>query len=146
MRSRLTGGLALAAIVATGTMLVACGGDDELTRAQFIRQADAICKKGNKQIDAAAQEVFTRNQQPSSAQLEQFATETLIPNIQRQVDDVRDLDEPSEDGDRVNEFLDSAQSELDKGRDDPLYVTSEESFSKANELGQQYGFEVCSQD
>jgi hypothetical protein len=146
MRSRLTGALALAATVAAGPALVACGSDDELTKGQFIEQADAICKKGNKQIDAAAQEVFTSNQQPSNAQLEQFATETLIPNIQRQVDDVRALDEPSEDEDRVNEFLDSAQRELDKGRDDPLYMTSEESFSEANALGQQYGFEVCSQD
>jgi hypothetical protein len=139
--------LAVCALLATGLLAAGCGGDDdELTKAEFIEQADAICKQGNKQVDAAAEKIFTANQQPSKAELEQFASETLIPNIQRQVDEVRALDEPSEDEDQVNEFLDSAQSELDKGEQDPLYMTSQESFSKTNELGQQYGFKVCSQD
>jgi hypothetical protein len=143
MRSGLTGGLAL---VVTATLLVACGGDDELTKAQFIQQADAICKKGNQRIDAAAEQVFSGNREPSKAQLNRFATQTLIPDVQRQIDEVRALDEPSEDEDQVNEFLDSAQAELDKGREDPSYMTSEKSFAKTNELGQQYGFKVCSAD
>jgi hypothetical protein len=145
MRSGL--GLALIATVAAGTLLTACGGDDdELTKAQFIQQADAICKKGNQRIDAAAEQVFSSGKEPSKAQLEQFASETLIPDIQRQVDDVRALDEPSDDEDQVNAFLDSAQAELDKGKQDPLYMTTDESFQKTNQLGQQYGFKICSQD
>jgi hypothetical protein len=144
MRSSLYGGLSMVAVL--GLVALGCGGgDDNLTKAQFIQQADAICKKGNKQIDAAAEKIFPTKQGPSKAQLTQFASETLIPNIQRQVDDVRALDEPSEDSDQVNEFLDSADAELDKGREDPLYMTSDQSFSKTNEMGKQYGFKVCSQ-
>jgi hypothetical protein len=145
MRSRLTGGLATAAILAVGVVVVGCGGDDDtLTKAQFIQQADAICKKGNKQIDAAAKNVFTTKQHPTKAQLTEFSTGTLIPNIQGQVDDVRALNEPSEDEDQVNAFLDSAQSELDKGKQDPLYMTTDKSFSETNKLGKAYGFKVCS--
>jgi hypothetical protein len=147
MRSGLPRGLALVATVAAGTLLIACGGDDdELTKAQFIQQADAICKKGNQRIDAAAEQVFSGNREPTKAELEQFASETLIPDIQRQVDDVRALDEPSDDEDQVNAFLDSAQAELDKGKEDPLYMASDESFQRTNELGQRYGFEVCAED
>jgi hypothetical protein len=146
MRSRLTGGLAFAAFLAVGVVVVGCGGDDDtLTKAQFINQADAICKQGNKRIDAAAKEIFTTKQEPSKAQLTQFATDTLIPDIQGQVDDVRALNEPSEDEDQVNTFLDSAQAELDKGKEDPLYMTSSKSFSETNKLGKAYGFKVCSQ-
>jgi hypothetical protein len=145
MRSSLYGGLLM--VAASGLVALGCGGgDDNLTKAQFIQQSDAICKKGNKQIDAAAEKIFTNGQQPSKAQLEKFSSETLIPNIQRQVDDVRALNEPSEDEDQVNAFLDSAQSELDKGKEDPLYMTSDKSFSETNKLGKQYGFKVCSQD
>jgi hypothetical protein len=150
MRGRLTRGLAFAAIA--GVVLIGvgagCGGgdDDTLTKAQFIQQADAICKKGNKRIDAAAKQIFTTKQEPSKAQLTTFATDTLIPDVQGQVDDVRALNEPSEDEDEVNAFLDSAQSELDKGKEDPLYMTSDKSFSETNKLGKQYGFKVCSAD
>jgi hypothetical protein len=145
MRSSLYGGLLMVAVL--GLVALGCGGgDDNLTKAQFIQQADAICKKGNKQIDAEAEKIFTTKEQPSKAQLEQFSSETLIPNIQGQVDDVRALDEPSEDEDQVNAFLDSAQSELDKGKQNPLYMTTDQSFSKTNKMGQQYGFKVCSQD
>jgi hypothetical protein len=147
MRSRLYGGLCFA-VLAVVLVAAGCGGgdDDTLTKAQFIKQADAICKKGNKRIDAAAQDIFTGQQQPSKAQLTTFATDTLIPDVQRQVDEVRALNEPSEDEDQVNAFLDSAQSELDKGKENPLYMTSSKSFSETNQLGQQYGFKVCSQD
>jgi hypothetical protein len=146
MRSRLTGGLAFAAILALGVVVAGCGGDDDtLTKAQFIKQADAICKKGNKRIDAGAEDVFTTKGQPSKAQLTTFATDTLIPDIQGQVDDVRALNEPSEDEDQVNAFLDSAQAELDKGKEDPLYMTTPQSFKETNKLGKAYGFKVCSQ-
>jgi hypothetical protein len=147
MRIRLSGGLAFAAILALAVVGAGCGGGDEdtLTKAQFIQQSDAICAKGNKRIDAAAKDVFTTKQQPSKAQLTTFATDTLIPDAQGQVDDVRALNEPSEDEDQVNAWLDSAQAELDKGKEDPLYMTSEKSFSETNKLGKQYGFKVCSQ-
>ena len=143
MRSRLTGGLAL--VLGVGLVAIGCGGgDDELTKSEFIAQADAICKQGNKRIDAEAEKIFQSQERPTQAEAKQFASETLIPDIQRQVDEVRDLDEPSEDSDQVNAFLDSAQAELDKGKKDPLYMTSDQSFSKTNKLGQQYGFKVCS--
>jgi hypothetical protein len=144
MRSRLSGGLLLMAVLSAGIVAVGCGGgDDNLTKAQFIDQADAICKKGNQRINAGAKEVFTSKQEPSKAELKTFATETLIPDIQGQVDDVRALNEPSADEDQVNAFLDSAQAELDKGKNDPLYMTSDKSFSGTNKLGKQYGFKVC---
>lgn len=148
MRSSLFGGLTIAVVLVLGIAAVGCGGgdDDTLTKAQFIKQADAICAKGNKRIDAAAKEIFTTKQQPSKAQLTTFATDTLIPDIQRQVDEVRALNEPSDDEDEVNAFLDSAQAELDKGKEDPLYITSDKSFSETNQLGKQYGFKVCAAD
>ena len=146
MRSRLIGGLAVV-VLATALVAAGCGGgDDELTKSEFIAQADAICKKGNKEIDAAAGKIFNSKQQPTQAEVNKFATETLIPNIQSQVDAVRDLNEPSDDSDQVHAFLDSAQAELDKGKKDPSYITSDKSFSKTNKLGQQYGFKVCSAD
>jgi hypothetical protein len=149
MRSGLTGGLALAATVAAGALLIACGGDDdELTKAQLIEQADAICKRGNEEINDAANKAFPGNRQPSEAEATKFAEETLIPNVQNQIDEVRDLNPPSADEAQVTAFLDEAQQALDRVEDDPtiLFGGGQSPFARANQMGQDYGFKECSSD
>jgi hypothetical protein len=145
MLSRLTGGLALAATLAVAIVVVGCGGgEDHLTKAEFIRQADAVCKKGNDQINKVANQTFDKKQ-PSQADLNKFATDTLIPTVQTELDGVRDLNPPSEDEDQVNALLDEAQAALDKGKQDPAALTSSNAdpFKKANQLTKDYGLKEC---
>jgi hypothetical protein len=139
------------ATISAAVLLVAtaaCGGDDdELTKAEFVRQANAICKAGNEQLDAAVDETFMGNQRPSNAQLEEFATETVIPNIQRQIDDLRALEAPSEDEEQVEEILDSAQGEVDRLENEPIGLfTDETSFVETNKLSRAYGIDRCADD
>jgi hypothetical protein len=128
--------------------IAGCGGDDDddgaLTKAEFVDQANAICKDANAQIDAAAKDL---PQDASKAELEQFATETLLPNVQGQIDDVGALEPPSEDQDQITEFLDSAQAEVDRLEKDPLIIFSDEqTFEETNKLGRAYGLTECSDD
>ena len=146
MRGTLCGGLCLA-LAALGLVAVGCGGgDDELTKAEFVQQANGICAKGDKQINAEAEKVFSESQRPSNAEIEKFAAETAIPNIQGQVDDIRELDPPSEDEDEINAFLDAAQADLDKSKEDTAFLVSDASFAKANKLGHAYGVNKCAGD
>ena len=140
--------LGACALLATGLMVTGCGGDDdELTKAEFVEQANAICKAGNKKIDAAAEEALNPNKRPSNAQLEEFATETVIPNIQGQVDDVRELEPPSEDQEQIDEFLESAQGEIDRLEENPSGLfTDESSFVETNQLARAYGLDECADD
>jgi len=135
------------AALLTGAVFVAgCGGgDDELTKAEFLKQGNAICAKGNKEIDQSAKQVFTTKQEPSKEQLNKFAEDTLIPSVQGQIDDLRDLNPPSDLDDQVSTLLDDAQAALDKGKDDPSILTSEKQdpFKAVNQTAEKLGLKAC---
>ncbi|MEK6251583.1 MAG: hypothetical protein AABM43_06505 [Actinomycetota bacterium] len=144
MRSSLYGGLCLA-VLAVGLVAAGCGGgDDALTKSEFLKQGNTICKKGNDQINKDAKQTFG-NKQPSQAQVNSFTTETLIPVVQREIDGVRDLNPPSEDKDQVTAIFDEAQAVLDKVKKDPaaLILVKPDPFTKANQLAKDYGLKEC---
>lgn len=144
MRSSLYGGLCLA-VLALGLVAAGCGGgDDALTKSEFLKQGNAICKKGNKVIDSAANKAFPSNQQPSDAEITKFAEDTAIPEIQKEIDGIGDLNPPSADEDKVNAILDEAQVALDKAKADPLiFASNNDPFVKANKLANDYGLTEC---
>jgi len=140
MRKMMLALLATVALVGAG-----CGGDDEeaeaLTKAEFIEQGNAICAEGNKEIEAAAQEF---PDEPSESEVETFASDTLVPNIQEQIDGLRDLGPPEGDEDTVEEITSSAQEALDQVDEDPqLLLSSDDPFNEANDLAEEYGLEEC---
>jgi hypothetical protein len=151
MRSSLYGGLAVAAILSVGLVLAACGSSNNststtaaLTKPQFLKQGNAICKKGNQQINAASKTAFT-SKKPSQAELNKFVNGTLIPAIQGQISGVKALAPPTGDEAKVKAIVDSAQAALDKGKKDPTLFTSNKGdpFAQANKLATAYGLTVC---
>jgi hypothetical protein len=135
-----------AACALVATAAIGCGGDDDeaLTKAEFLKQGNAICAKGNKEIDAGANKTFEKGKQPSKAQITKFAEDTLIPSVESQIDQLRDLKPPSADEDQVNKILDEAESALDETKDDPsVFATNKDPFKKANSLAGAYGLKEC---
>ena len=65
-----------------------------LTKAEWIAKADAICRQGNQQINQAAHQQFG-NQKPTAAEVQQFTANSLTPNVQSQVDQIKDAMEQS---------------------------------------------------
>jgi hypothetical protein len=145
MRRSLSGGLVLVAILTVGLVAAGCGGgDDALTKSEFLKQGNAICKKGDKVIDSAANKAFPSNQQPSDAEITKFAEGTAIPEIQKEIDGIGDLNPPSADEGKVNALLDEAQVALDKAKADPLiFASNNDPFAKANKLANDYGLTDC---
>jgi hypothetical protein len=119
-----------------------------LSKPQFIAKADAICKQGNQAINKAAHDTFTQGQKPSSAEIEKFATDTVIPSIQEQITAIRALPAPSGDEDQVKALLDAVQASLDKVKADPSLLTQQNStaFDQANQMAKDYGLKVCGKD
>ncbi len=142
MRNLCLAGAATLAIVA----YAGCGSsdDDALSKSQFLKQGNAICKKGNKEIDQGANETFTQNKQPTKAQITKFAEDTLIPSVESQLDQLHDLKPPSADEDQVNKILDEADSALAKTKEDPsVFAGNGDPFKKANQLAKDYGLTEC---
>ena len=112
-------------------------------------QADAICKSGDKDIDAQAEEFFPQGGSPGAAEEEAFVTEAVIPGIQEQIDALRALTPPEGDEDEIGEFLDTAQEALDQIEEDPSTLTGGGSgpnpFAETQQLAADYGLEECAQ-
>jgi hypothetical protein len=151
MRSSLYGGLAVAAILIVGLVLVACGSSNDnstttaLSKAAFLKQGNAICKKGNQQINQAAHKQFPKGSKPTKADFTKFTTDTAIPNVQTQIDGIKALGAPTGDEAKVNAITAAAQAGLDKTKKDPSLFTSNKGdpFAQANKLATAYGLTVC---
>jgi hypothetical protein len=127
-----------------GTLLAGCGGDDSPSKADYVKDANAICKKTNDEINTAAKKEFG-NQRPSQKQTTNFINETAIPGVEDELSQLRDLDAPSGDEDTVNAIYDAAEEGLNKAKQDPslLVQNNPPAFDKANKLAKDYGLTVC---
>ena len=138
-------------LAAAGLIVAGCGSDSSsstttaaLTKSEFLAQGNAICAKGDKAINQAAQETF-KKQKPSTSQLNQFATQTLIPNIQQQINGIKALPAPSGGEAQVTAIVTAAQAALDKGKADPQILVSngQDPFAPVNKLANAYGLTKC---
>jgi hypothetical protein len=141
--------LTLTAVLTLGVIAAGCGdsGDDSstsnITKAEFIAKADAICKQGNQEIESAAKQQFGGGR-PSGPEVSQFITEQVIPNTQSQVDQIRALGAPSGDEDQINKMLDTVEADVEKAK--AAGDINDQTFAEGNALARQYGLKVCGQD
>jgi hypothetical protein len=134
------------AVLAATIAVAGCGGgSDSPTKAEFLKQGNAICKKGSQEIDAGAKKVFTSKSKPTEAQIEKFVTTTIIPSVQGQIDDLKAIGTPDGEEAKVDAIVSSAQSALDEGKKDPSLFASNKNdpFKKANQLAESYGLKEC---
>ncbi len=85
--------VALTLIAAVGA---GCGSSDDqgTSKADFAKQANAICSKGSKEIKAAAYKAFPGDKQPSGPALTTFVKDTMVPASRKQKDAIKKLDPP----------------------------------------------------
>ena len=129
-------------------LLVACGGgEDSISKDEYLKRADAICDEGNKELEEASKGAFAdvkEGEAPTKDQIEKYARETVIPMVRQQVDDLRDLPPPEGGKSEVDEIYDAIDEALDRVEKDPsLLGSSADLFEKADELSKKYGYEVC---
>lgn len=153
--------IALFAAVAAAAILVAgCGsGSDSigsettgsLTKAEFVKQGNAICAKGSKEIKEGFEKFVKENglsktKAPAKVVQEEAVETVLIPRIRKEIEDIRALGPPNEEAEAV---LDAAEEGLEQGEENPSLMLKEESagpFAKANKLSREYGLTKCGEE
>jgi hypothetical protein len=123
-------------------------GDNPLTKQQFIKKADKICRAAETQGDQAAEQYFAAlgpNEEPDIATLTAFIG-AYGPVVQGEIDDIRALDEPKADRKKVKKILGAVQDALDTITEDPSVLLDSSPFAKADKLAQAYGLKVCGAD
>jgi hypothetical protein len=135
--------------------LVGCGGGGvdsstgpTISKAAFIKKADAVCMHGNSRMEAAFADLLVENkkiQQPSQADQEALVGEVLVPNIKREIKEIRAFGVPDGDEDRVEGFLEALEEGVETAERNPKVVvsSSEAIFGIPSRLAKEYGLEVC---
>ncbi|MGH9157781.1 MAG: hypothetical protein ACRD1K_18535 [Acidimicrobiales bacterium] len=122
----------------------ACGGGDgdRLTKAEFLKQANAICEKGNARIEEAGGDLSPESPMD---QITSFIEDTALPETPAQFDDVDGLNPPEDIAGDVDQALAAVRRALDKVEDDPasLVEDGDEIFAEANKKLNGLGLGVC---
>jgi len=156
--SKLLTAAAAAAVLAA--LVAGCGGGDEttdetvtLTKVEFIKQGDAICQAGNKEIEEgfekfAEENDLPENKEPSKEQGVELVETVLLPSIEQQGEELRELGAPEGDEEQIDEMLTSLEDAVAEGEDDPesLFSGDTDPFGDANQQAEDYGFKVCGEE
>lgn len=138
-------------LIAASLGLAACGSDDSssddlsdsITKADFVAQANEICAESNKTIDAGEKEAFSGGQ-PTQADVDSFINDTLLPEVESQINDIEALPVPEGEEDQITAILDAANKGLEEGKADPASLQGNgDPFAEANKLANAYGMTEC---
>jgi hypothetical protein len=151
----LIGGALAVSLLAAG-----CGGGSDsnsstasLTKAEFLKQGNAICKHGNMEIEAEFEKFvkehhLSQNKQPTQAQLTEASETFLIPMIRKEVDQLKALGAPEGEEAKVDAIIEAAEESLETAEANPTSLTSENGgpFTKTNKLAKEYGLTACAEE
>lgn len=151
MRVRATGAVVMGLLAML--VLGSCGDGDgaqgpRLSEQELANQANAICARHTQTIEAAARSKFASRDVPTPQQTEEFAKETIIPEVERQLDELEKLRPEENDEQEFETYIKESRNALsNKVKADPSLVLSEEvnqdPFRQANEEAGELGMTEC---
>jgi hypothetical protein len=128
--------------------LAACGGDEEaISKDEYLKRAQQVCTEGNAELQKASDSAFPDlkpGEKPTDDQIATFVRKTVVPEIRKQVKELRELPPPEGGAKKVDDIYDALDQGLDRLDKDPkLLLSGTNVFAKADELGKKYGISVC---
>jgi hypothetical protein len=154
------GVIALAAVAAT-LVVAGCGGGGggdptvttgSLSKEAFVKKADAICTKGNARLQKGFALYLRKNKKsiialrhPSKADYDGLIGGVLVPNLEREIKEIRALGAPAGDEERIEAIFTAWEEGIEVAENDPNAVrhSSEAIFGIGSRLAKEYGLEVC---
>ncbi len=122
-----------------------------LTKAEFIKQADEICRKKDLEQDQDAR-IYRNQHSKQLAQLKPIPREEKVirvvefPSIAKQTEEIKGLEVPPGDEKQINALIVSMEVGLTKAKKNPYSIELEvgkNPFEKADRLLRAYGFVDC---
>lgn len=153
-----TQGIALViGMLGVSLLAAGCGGGDgsdsstgpAISKVAFIKKADAVCTGGNKRMEVGFARFLQENKNirhPTEADYEELVVKVLVPNVSKEIKEIRALGAPDGDEDRVDDFLEALEEGIEAAERDPKVVITNSSvvFGISSRLAKEYGLEVCS--
>jgi hypothetical protein len=140
----------LAGLVAVGMLAAGCGsGDgDRLTKAEFIKQADAMCKRVLKDAQteyfaALRQSVQAGKEGPGGGE-GRDPNDILVDYYRTKTARLADLSPPGADEARIQAMLDALDAAIKEGEKDPtIFAAGTAALKKERRIAKEYGIKEC---
>ncbi|MDP9071256.1 MAG: hypothetical protein M3N68_08210 [Actinomycetota bacterium] len=142
-----------AGLVVMGLMaalaLSACGdgdGDEPLTKAGFIAEGNRICAETQQAVDTAVETSFpNKGNVPTATEAEQFVDGPFDDLVQRELDQLEELEPPEQDRERVDQMLEAGRRGLEEIKTNAVLVLNQDRnpLNRYAELASDYGLEAC---
>lgn len=148
------GPIALIAVVAAVALVVGCGDNSSssagsISKEEFIVKADAVCKRTNARMEKAFGEFLKANKdikKPNDPALVGLVGDVMVPNIKREIEELRALGIPDGDEEKVEAIVAALEEGQETAENNPKVVTSASSdtvFGIASRIAGEYGLETC---
>lgn len=139
--------IALVAVTACGSD---DGGEEALTKVEFIEQGDEICRQAEKRSEPEAEEFAEENdfelEKATDAELEEAIAAVLVPALEQQAEEIDALGAPEGDEEEIEAIVVALRDGAAEVDDDPSLAFEGEPLKEASQLARDYGFEVCGED
>jgi hypothetical protein len=144
--------VASACVLAVGAL--GCGGGggtDEVTaasisKAQYIKEASAVCEATVKRMKTDFG-VFLKTHEGKTgsdeAESNELIATVLAPNVEREVEELRELGAPENDVKTVEKMLRLREETVTLAEEDPEAVFTNEPFEKSINAAKKYGLAAC---
>jgi hypothetical protein len=139
------------AALAVALVVLGCGGDSaSISRAEFVKKAEAVCKKGEENLRKSFTSYVEGHKnvtKPSEAQLAALVDAVFSGNIEAEVKQLRAIGLPSGGEEQVEALLDAREESVKGAEAEPREAISdgEKVFGKASKLAKAYGLKACSE-
>jgi hypothetical protein len=125
----------------------------DLTKAEFVKEANEICKRGSDQIHDESEPFRERQGLDAGVALtrkqeEEFVAEVVVPSIQAQAEGVAELGAPEGELGEVAAIVERLEKVAKAGERDPGSILQEGNgnpISEVNAVAKAYGVEECTQ-
>lgn len=148
-------GAALLSVLAIA-LLAGCGSGDStdsaasgpLTKAQYLKEGNQICKKGGEAKDQAVKKNLEELPQKEltggfSKKTAKKFTENLLPYAQKIVTELAELQPPAKDKATVDKFMKELEAASTKAEAEPLLLAESDPFNDAAKGARAYGLTDC---
>jgi hypothetical protein len=138
----------VAAGLAAALVVAGCGSSDSISKAEFIKKADAVCKKGEEEVQkdfGAFAKTHENVKKPTEADYAELVDAVLVENVEDEVDAIRALGAPEGDEKEVEAMLKAREDSIKKAQANPKAVIrgNEDIFGEASKLAKAYGLKEC---
>jgi len=117
-------------------------GEDERTNGEFVKEANAVCKRHYATISAAATKLLAGGKLPSPQQFGKLAQGTIIPQYNAQIGELRDVEPTESKKAAYDKWLADSEALAAKLKTNPMIIQQPPMLASVNAQGDRLGLAV----